>query len=163
KADIVLVAPGLRRYALLIPGPCCPGGRPMRCPQCGHENAVEMKFCGECGTRLASLCRECGARNALAQKFCGECGARLDPAALPGRLRSADAYTPKHLAEKILTSKTSLEGERKQVTVLFADLKGSMELLADRDPEDGRKLVDPVLSLMMAAVHHYEGTVNQVM
>ena len=72
-------------------------------------------------------------------------------------------YTPKHLAEKILTSKSALEGERKQVTVLFADLKGSMELLADRDPEEARKLLDPVLERMMEAVHRYEGTVNQVM
>ncbi len=72
-------------------------------------------------------------------------------------------YTPKHLAEKILTSKAALEGERKQVTVLFADLKGSMELLADRDPEEARKLLDPVLERMMEAVHRYEGTVNQVM
>ena len=73
------------------------------------------------------------------------------------------SYTPSHLAEKILTSKTALEGERKQVTVLFADLKGSMELLADRDPEEARQLLDPVLTLMMDAVHRYEGTVNQVL
>ena len=72
-------------------------------------------------------------------------------------------YTPSHLAEKILTSRSALEGERKQVTVLFADLKGSMELLADRDPEEARQLLDPVLERMMAAVHRYEGTVNQVM
>jgi class 3 adenylate cyclase/tetratricopeptide (TPR) repeat protein len=77
--------------------------------------------------------------------------------------RSPESYTPKHLAEKILTSKTALEGERKQVTVLFADLKGSMELLADRDPEEARKLLDPVIERMMEAVHRYEGTVNQVM
>ena len=77
--------------------------------------------------------------------------------------RSPDSYTPKHLAEKILLSKSALEGERKQVTVLFADLKGSMELLADRDPEEARKVLDPVLERMMEAVHHYEGTVNQVM
>ena len=77
--------------------------------------------------------------------------------------RSPESYTPKHLAEKILTSKAALEGERKQVTVLFADLKGSMELLADRDPEGARKILDPVLERMMEAVHHYEGTVNQVM
>jgi len=96
----------------------------MRCPQCGHENAAEMKFCGECGTRLTVLCRECGARNAPAQKFCGECGARLGSEASSRQFRSPDAYTPKHLAEKILTSKTALEGERKEVTVLFADLKG---------------------------------------
>ena len=73
------------------------------------------------------------------------------------------AYTPSYLAEKILTSRSALEGERKQVTVLFADLKGSMELLADRDPEEARQLLDPVLERMMAAVHRYEGTVNQVM
>jgi class 3 adenylate cyclase/tetratricopeptide (TPR) repeat protein len=135
----------------------------MRCPECGHENAAEMKFCGECGTRLAVLCRECGGRNAPAQKFCGQCGARLGPEASSRQFPSPDAYTPKHLAEKILTSKTALEGERKQVTVLFADLKGSMELLADRDPEEARKLLDPVIERMMEAVHHYEGTVNQVM
>jgi class 3 adenylate cyclase len=73
------------------------------------------------------------------------------------------AYTPAHLTEKILASRAALEGERKQVTVLFADLKGSMELLADRDPEEARALLDPVLERMMAAVHRYEGTVNQVM
>jgi hypothetical protein len=73
------------------------------------------------------------------------------------------AYTPSYLAEKILTSRNALEGERKQVTVLFADLKGSMELLADRDPEEARQLLDPVLERMMVAVHRYEGPVNQVM
>src|SRR5918999_1341843 len=88
-----------------------------------------------------------------------------DPTAPPvsSQDRIPLAYTPPYLAEKILTSKSTLEGERKQVTVLFADLKGSMELLADRDPEDARKILDPVLGLMMEAVHRYEGTVNQVM
>jgi class 3 adenylate cyclase len=92
-----------------------------------------------------------------------ECGQPVGNPTATGRFTSPDAYTPKHLAEKILTSKAALEGERKQVTVLFADLKGSMELLADRDPEEARKLLDPVLERMMEAVHHYEGTVNQVM
>ena len=78
-------------------------------------------------------------------------------------VRVPRTYTPPYLAEKILTSRSGLEGERKQVTVLFADLKGSMELLADRDPEEARRLLDPVLTLMMDAVHRYEGTVNQVM
>jgi len=77
------------------------------------------------------------------------------------RLAAPESYTPTHLAEKILTSRSALEGERKQVTVLFADLKGSMELVADCDPEEARKLLDPVLELMMQAVHRYEGTVNQ--
>src|SRR5207245_1257688 len=79
------------------------------------------------------------------------------------RFASPQSYIPRHLAERILSSRGALEGERKQVTVLFADLKGSMELLADRDPEEARALLDPVLELMMEAVHHYEGTVNQVM
>ena len=88
----------------------------------------------------------------------GSCGAVTQP-----RFASPESYTPKHLAEKILTSKSALEGERKQVTVLFADMKGSMELLADRDPEEARKLLDPVIEHMMEAVHRYEGTVNQFM
>jgi class 3 adenylate cyclase len=87
----------------------------------------------------------------------------LSSGAPAAKFATPDAYTPKHLAEKILTSKAALEGERKQVTVLFADLKGSMEVLADRDPEEARKLLDPVLEHMMEAVHRYEGTVNQVM
>ena len=78
-------------------------------------------------------------------------------------VRTPLTYTPPYLTEKILTSRRALEGERKQVTVLFADLKGSMELLAERDPEEARHLLDPVLDRMMEAVHQYEGTVNQVM
>jgi class 3 adenylate cyclase/tetratricopeptide (TPR) repeat protein len=97
----------------------------------------------------------------------GASGATASPAAASASLESPTpaplTYTPPYLAEKILTSRSVLEGERKQVTVLFADLKGSMELLADRDPEEARQLLDPVLERMMAAVHRYEGTVNQVM
>src|SRR5881409_864449 len=85
----------------------------------------------------------------------------LARASAPARVPLAS--TPAHLAEKILMSRSALEGEHKQVTVLFADLKESMELLADRDPEEARQLLDPVLERMMAAVHRYEGTVNQVM
>jgi class 3 adenylate cyclase/predicted ATPase len=86
------------------------------------------------------------------------------PASSPSAPTQAPlTHTPPYLAEKILTSRSALEGERKQVTVLFADLKGSMELLADRDPEEARQLLDPVLERMMDAVHRYEGTVNQVM
>jgi class 3 adenylate cyclase len=135
----------------------------MPCPRCQHENPSGQKFCGECGARLAAACSACGASNRPDQKFCGECGTALTGAATPRQFGAPESYTPKYLAEKILTSKSALEGERKQVTVLFADLKGSMELLADRDPEEARKLLDPVLDRMMEAVHHYEGTVNQVM
>jgi class 3 adenylate cyclase/tetratricopeptide (TPR) repeat protein len=135
----------------------------MHCPRCQHENPTGQKFCGECGAGLAAACSACGASNPPKQKFCGECGTALTGARTPRQFAAPESYTPKHLAEKILTSKAALEGERKQVTVLFADLKGSMELLADRDPEDARKLLDPVLERMMEAVHRYEGTVNQVM
>src|SRR5262245_61973508 len=134
----------------------------MKCPRCQHENPPAQKFCGECGARLTAACRACGASNPPEQRFCGECGASLD-APPTSRFASAHQYTPKHLAERILLSKDALEGERKQVTVVFADLKGSMELIADRDPEEARKLLDPVLEKMMEAVHRYEGTVNQVM
>src|SRR6202795_2533625 len=106
-------------------------------------------------------CAACGHINASGSRFCSGCGQRPGGAAVAGR--TPESYTPKHLAEKILTSRSALEGERKQVTVLFADLKGSMELLADRDPEEARKILDPVLEHMMEAVHRYEGTVNQVM
>ena len=134
----------------------------MQCPQCQVDNPAGMKFCGQCAAPLSSLCSSCGASNPPEHKFCGQCATPIAKAAQQS-LRSPESYTPKHLAEKILTSKAALEGERKQVTVLFADLKGSMELLADRDPEDARKLLDPVLEHMMEAVHRYEGTVNQVM
>jgi class 3 adenylate cyclase len=134
----------------------------MKCPRCQAENPPGMRFCGQCAAPLSAICPSCGSANPPGNKFCGQCAAPLDKS-VPPRFSAPDAYTPKHLAEKILTSKSALEGERKQVTVLFADLKGSMELLADRDPEEARKLLDPVLERMMAGVHHYEGTVNQVM
>jgi class 3 adenylate cyclase len=135
----------------------------MQCPRCRHDNPLAVKFCGECGVRLELPCPACKALNPPANKFCHECGAGLAPGSPADRFKTPDTYTPRHLAERILTSKAALEGERKQVTVLFADVKGSMELLADRDPEEARKILDPVLELMMEAVHRYEGTVNQVM
>jgi class 3 adenylate cyclase/tetratricopeptide (TPR) repeat protein len=135
----------------------------VKCPRCQHDNPAGQKFCGECGAQLTSVCPACTALNPPGQKFCGECGASLAPAAPAAKFSSPESYTPKHLAEKILTSKSALEGERKQVTVLFADMKGSMELLADCDPEEARKILDPVLEHLMEAVHRYEGTVNQVM
>jgi class 3 adenylate cyclase len=141
----------------------------MQCPQCQGENPERAKFCLECGTRLALTCGQCGTELPPNAKFCLECGQPAGarpaaPAASPAhRFTSPQAYTPQHLAERIIGSRGALEGKRKQVTVLFADLKGSMELLADRDPEDARRILDPVLERMMEAVHRYEGTVNQVM
>ena len=137
----------------------------MKCTRCQQENRPGAKFCEECAAPLARVCSSCGAPLSVTAKFCSECAhpaGREAPAGSP-RFGAPEVYTPKHLAERILRSKAALEGERKQVTVLFADLKGSMELLADRDPEEARKLLDPVLERMMEAVHRYEGTVNQVM
>jgi hypothetical protein len=118
----------------------------MTCPRCRQDNPGDAVFCQECGARLDAVCPSCATPNPLSAKFCKKCGQRLSgPAtepAIPGpRFGVPESYTPKHLAERILISKSALEGERKQVTVLFADLKGSMELLADRDPEEARQLL----------------------
>src|SRR3954468_2820959 len=144
----------------------------MQCPRCQRENPPQAKFCRGCGHRFAPRCGQCGTELAADDQFCMECGtpiqvaAAAPPVAAPqasNRFTSPQSYTPQHLAELIISSRGALEGERKQVTVLFADLKGSMELLADRDPEEARRILDPVLECMMEAVHRYEGTVNQVM
>src|SRR5256712_9201693 len=141
------------------------GGHTMQCPRCQAENRAGRRFCAECGVPLALPCASCGFSNEPEEKFCGGCGTLLTAASRPPEppARAPQSYTPGYLAEKILTAKSALEGERKQVTVLFADLKGSMEPLADRAPEEARKILDPVLERMMEAVHRYEGTVNQVM
>jgi hypothetical protein len=94
----------------------------MKCPRCQHENLASMKFCGQCAAPLAASCPSCGAVNPPGNRFCGQCAAPLPPDAT-ARLATPDSYTPRHLAEKILTSKAALEGERKQVTVLFADVR----------------------------------------
>jgi predicted amidophosphoribosyltransferase len=98
----------------------------MRCPSCGHDNRPDRRYCTECGGRLGTACPACGAPADVGEKFCGQCGAPLGGAAAPSRAPAS--YTPRHLAEKILTLRAALAGERKQVTVLFADVQGSMEL-----------------------------------
>jgi class 3 adenylate cyclase/tetratricopeptide (TPR) repeat protein len=134
----------------------------MRCPRCRSENDSTAHFCEECGAKLQLVCPGCGQPVAAGKKFCRACGAAL-PVTSEARAGAPQPVLPKHLAERVLTSRSALEGERKQVTVLFADLKGSMELLAERDPEEARKILDPVLMRMIEAVHRFEGTVNQVM
>ena len=153
----------------------------MQCPQCQYDNPAGQKFCGECGTRLVSACPACGTPNPPAQKFCGECGARLAPAAdsvaqpaaplrtdtatpttaWTERFSSPTAYTPSHLAEKILTSKTAVEGERKQVTVMFTDVSGFTALSERLDPEEIHAIMDRAFEVILAAVHGFEGTINQ--
>jgi class 3 adenylate cyclase/tetratricopeptide (TPR) repeat protein len=136
------------------------------CPQCLARNREDARFCHGCGARRSGVCPSCGSQTQYG-RFCDGCGAslasNLTSVANLSRFTSPGSYTPSHLAQQILTSRSALEGERKQVTVLFADTKSSMELIADRDPEEARQLLDAVLAHMMEAVHRYEGTVNQVM
>ncbi|MGH7304275.1 MAG: adenylate/guanylate cyclase domain-containing protein, partial [Candidatus Rokuibacteriota bacterium] len=144
----------------------------MDCPQCRHANPTETKFCGECGTRLQLICHACQAANPAANKFCSECGQRLGgparapvevtaPAAPPARFASPEAYTPRHLAEKILTSKSAVEGERKIVTVMFSDVSSFTAMSEKLDPEEIHAIMDRAFEVILGAVHHYEGTVNQ--
>src|SRR5229473_7292806 len=136
----------------------------MRCAKCATENRDGRKFCAECGAPLNARCASCGAENEPAEKFCGECGA-----ALAGKVQavSTKAPTTKPTAPEIHITPVQPEasevpeGERKTVTTLFADIKGSMELIEDLDPEEARRLVDPALKLMMDSVHRYEGYVVQ--
>ena len=139
----------------------------MICVQCQAENSFEAIFCDQCGVRLETACPKCGEPNRPEAKFCRNCGqlinyTRAAPATVSG-VPSPETYVPRHLAEKILASRQSLEGERKQVTVLFADIRSSTKLIEELDPEEAQKIIDPVLHVMMDAVHRYEGTVNQVL
>ncbi len=104
----------------------------MKCPRCEHENPSQAKFCEECATPLARTCTNCSTQLSATAKFCPECAHPVTGPTVQARFGAPESYTPQHLAKKILTSRSALEGERKQVTVLFADLKSSMELLADR-------------------------------
>src|SRR5258705_3564604 len=139
----------------------------MICPQCQTENRSEARFCEESGARLEFACPQCGEANRRSAKFCRNCGQTIDQTQTvspsPAIAPAPDTYVPKHLAEKILASRHKLEGERKQVTVVFADIKGSTKLLETIDPEEAQKIIDPVLHIMMDAVHKYERTVNEVL
>ena len=132
----------------------------MQCPGCQHENPPQAKFCLECGTRLALTCANCGTELPAGAKFCLECGQPVSAGLVPSRFSSPESYTPKHLAEKILSSKSALEGERKQVSVLFVDVVGFTSLSERSDPEDMHGLMNRAVELMLGEVHRYEGTVN---
>ena len=145
----------------------------MNCSACGHDNPSDSAFCEACGAKLARRCPTCGAEVNASTRFCRKCGGPLmdgasppaplstDLAATIPRLRDPRSYTPKHLADKILQSKSALEGERKRVTVLFADVKGSMELAEQLDPEQWHRILDRFFQILSDGVHRFEGTVNQ--
>jgi hypothetical protein len=139
----------------------------MDCGSCGAEILPDSLFCTACGAKIEIRCGACPARNPPGARFCRRCGSILgadvqiadaDPRAATPVPRS---YTPKHLADKILQSKSALEGERKQVTVLFADVKGSMELAEQLDPEQWHAILDRFFQILTEGVHRFEGTVNQ--
>jgi hypothetical protein len=114
----------------------------MRCSKCGRENRAGRRFCAQCGVGLTLVCPSCQAENEPGEQFCGDCGQRVAEPAHSPPPPAPRTYTPKHLAEKILTSRSALEGERKQVTVLFADVKGSMDLAEQVDPEEWHRIMD---------------------
>jgi class 3 adenylate cyclase len=136
----------------------------MQCFRCHADNREGRRFCAECGAPFVVACPSCGFSNEPGEKFCGGCGATLTQLAsvAPGRKFAApDTYTPRHLAEKILTSKSALEGERKPVTVLFVDVSRFTAISERLDPEDVHDLMDGAFGLMLGEVHRYEGSVNQ--
>jgi hypothetical protein len=125
----------------------------MHCPRCGHENLPGAKYCQECATPLGRSCGNCGHILPERAKFCPECAHAVSASTHTApHAQILGSPVAKHLAERILSTRAALEGERKQVTVLFADLKGSMELLAGRDPEEARRILEPVLERMTEAV-----------
>jgi class 3 adenylate cyclase len=129
----------------------------MICSNCGAENATGLKFCEQCAIPLKKRCAQCGFENSAVARFCGECAAPLRTAALTAQPEA----TPSVRLLPNEADAAGLDGERKTVTALFADIKGSMELIEDLDPEEARRLVDPALKSMMDAVHRYEGYVAQ--
>ena len=137
----------------------------MRCASCGQDNRDAAKFCAGCGARLARTCSSCGSEVAPAARFCDQCGAATPPLAQGGTYLTGDgdprSYTPQHLVSKILTGRATIEGERKQVTVLFADVADSTALAERLDPEEMHGIMDRCFQLLLPEVHQYEGTVNQ--
>jgi class 3 adenylate cyclase/tetratricopeptide (TPR) repeat protein len=141
----------------------------MRCTRCGFENAADTRFCGECAAPLSRPCRSCGFDNPPQHKFCGQCAAPLtgSPSASPpstanpSRPGLASGVSERLIERPAAPASSVPEGERKTVTPLFADIKGSMELMEDLDPEEARRLIDPALALMIDSVHHYDGYIVQ--
>jgi len=135
----------------------------MKCPKCRFDNREGARFCNECGHKFEQACPECGATNRVGSKFCDECGydLRTFKAASPIDYSKPQSYTPNFLAEKILTTRSSIEGERKLVTVLFADVADYTAMAEKLDPEEVHQIMDGCFKILMDEIHHYEGTINQ--
>ena len=134
----------------------------MQCSQCQHENSTAARFCEQCGSPLARVCGNCGHDARAGAKYCEACGRELAASGSSSPpLPDPRSYTPKHLIEKILSSGSALKGERKLVTVLFADVKGSMELAERLDPEEWHQIINRFFAILSEGIHRFEGTVNQ--
>jgi class 3 adenylate cyclase/tetratricopeptide (TPR) repeat protein len=135
----------------------------MRCPKCQFENREGVKFCEECGANFDQSCPSCSAKIPLGRKFCGECGLKLIELSQAPAINYSEpqSYTPKFLADKILTTRSSLEGERKLVTVLFADVANFTTMAENLDPEDVHQIMDGCFKILIDEIHNYEGTINQ--
>ena len=135
----------------------------MRCPKCGSENKPNKKFCTQCATPLTLRCPNCNAEIEETEKFCGACAHDLrEPEATPPvDYSQPKSYTPKFLADKILTTRASLEGERKLVTVLFADVANYTSIAEKLDPEEVHQIMDGCFTILMDEIHRHEGTINQ--
>jgi class 3 adenylate cyclase/tetratricopeptide (TPR) repeat protein len=135
----------------------------MKCPECQTENPEGKKFCRRCGIEMKVVCPRCGAMLQLDDTFCGDCGFKIEEAAKPQSLDYAQpqSYTPKFLSDKILTSRSSIEGERKLVTVLFADVANFTSMSEKLDPEEVHQIMDGCFKILMDEIHKSEGTINQ--
>jgi predicted ATPase/class 3 adenylate cyclase len=142
----------------------------MKCPKCQFENPEGMKFCVECGNKLELICPKCGFGNSPSFKFCGECGHDLSLPSEPApkelsfdeKIDKIQRYLPKGLTEKILAQRDRIEGERKQVTVMFCDLEGFTQLSERLNPEEVYSIMDEIYEILIHKVHDYEGTVNEM-
>jgi ribosomal protein L40E len=135
----------------------------MKCPKCQYENPADANFCGKCNEKLLLTCRQCGTENSPDNDFCNKCGHVLkEPKeAPPIDYKQPQSYTPKFLADKILTTRSSIEGERKLVTVLFADVANYTSIAEKLDPEEVHQIMDGCFKILMDEIHRYEGTINQ--
>jgi len=135
----------------------------MNCPECQFENPENAKFCGKCRAKLSKVCPQCGTENSPANIFCNECGHDLKLSTEPASIdySQPQSYTPKYLAEKILTTRSSIEDERKLVTVLFADVANYTSIAEKLDPEEVHQVMDGCFKILMDEIHKYEGTINQ--
>lgn len=142
----------------------------MKCPACQTRNPDHQKFCGECGAKLETVCPNCGGSNPPAYKFCGQCGHGLAVTPQPSaaeltfdeKLAKIQRYLPKGLTEKILSQRDRIEGEHKQVTVIFCDMAGFTSLTEVSGPEEAYAIMDQVYEILIHKVHDYEGTVNEM-